>query len=257
MSLDCSISYRRLRQLFYLLPFSYLASSFLGNELITQTYYSAQILKSQARVPVRSRLSTVDYSELSPALRRGRGRYWRLLRRSAASSKIAYCPNPIRDAERHCRRAPQGLMHAAEIVEGDVQRHGRQMAFQPLAKAIGRAAQTASMPCAASGFAAQRSWSRFAPVRRFLPCCSTATTAARRIAPGRFGYIQVGYAVGLIDDAVSGALAESIADRVLIGMSSVRCDFGDADDALAQVLNELVGHFRVALASAVSDDRAA
>ena len=44
----------------------------------------------------------------------------------------------------------------------------------------------------------------------------------RRIAPRRFGYIQMRYAVGLIDDAVRGAFAERIADRRLVVVQSVR-----------------------------------
>ena len=46
----------------------------------------------------------------------------------------------------------------------------------------------------------------------------------RRIPARGFGYGKVGYAVGLVDDAVRDAVAESIADCVLVVMQAIRAD---------------------------------
>ena len=75
------------------------------------------------------------------------------------------------------------------------------------------------------------------------------------IAARSFRYIQVGYAVGLIDDAVRGALAESVADRGLVVVQAVRADFRRADHATAQVLDKIVRSRAVALASAIANNR--
>src|SRR6185437_7958926 len=77
----------------------------------------------------------------------------------------------------------------------------------------------------------------------------------RRIAVRRFGYVQVGYAVGFIDDAVRGALAESVTDGGLVEVQSVRADLRCADHATAQVLDKIVRGRVVALAGSVPDNR--
>src|SRR4051812_5399678 len=66
-------------------------------------------------------------------------------------------------------------------------------------------------------------------------------------------YIQVRYRIGLVDNAMVGALAERVADRRLVVVRPVRRNLRYADQASAQVLNELVGGVAVALAS-VTDD---
>jgi hypothetical protein len=48
--------------------------------------------------------------------------------------------------------------------------------------------------------------------------------------------MQVDYRIGLVDDAMRGAEAEGIADRVLVRMIAVRADFRHTDDALAEIL---------------------
>src|SRR4051794_19880219 len=53
------------------------------------------------------------------------------------------------------------------------------------------------------------------------------------------------------------ALAESVPDRRLVMVPSVRRNLRCADHALAQVLNEIVRHGPGALAGAIADDRAA
>ena len=102
-------------------------------------------------------------------------------------------------------------MNAAEIVERNVQRDRGKVTFQPLAKAIAQS----SKPLRSH---AQR---QILPLH--IACRNLFGLAAyylalygyysgRRIAPRCFGYVQVGYAVGLVDDAVRSALAERVAD---------------------------------------------
>src|SRR5580700_7973042 len=74
------------------------------------------------------------------------------------------------------------------------------------------------------------------------------------IAARRLGYVQVGYAVGLIDDAMNGALAESIADRRAIVMQAIGRNLRRPDHATAQVLNEIVRGRAIALTGAIADD---
>ena len=108
------------------------------------------------------------------------------------------------------------------------------MAFQPLAKAVGEPRK--SFRCHADREVlpldvACRDLLRLAHYR-YAPY---SYYGGRRVAARCFGYIQVGYAVGLVDDAVRGALAESIADRILIRVPPVSRNLWRTDDALAQV----------------------
>ena len=54
------------------------------------------------------------------------------LRGQRGVQQVANRPDTIRDAERHGWRAAQALMHAAQIVVRDVQRHGRAVRVQLL-----------------------------------------------------------------------------------------------------------------------------
>jgi len=62
------------------------------------------------------------------------------------------------------------------------------------------------------------------------------------------------YRIGLVDDAVSHAATEGIADRIAVRIKAVRCDFRRANHPLAQVLNKLVSRFGVTLAGEIADD---
>lgn len=67
-------------------------------------------------------------------------------------------------------------------------------------------------------------------------------------------YSQVGYAVGLYDDAMVGLPIEGVADGVLVGQEAVRADLGRSDHALAKVLHKIIRRLAVALAGAIGED---
>ena len=77
------------------------------------------ILSGREAIRILS-LPALDYTELSPAIRRGRN-WCDRLRGEPRVEKIANCPNAIRNAERHRGRAAQRLMYEAEIVVSDIQ----------------------------------------------------------------------------------------------------------------------------------------
>src|SRR6185437_15123476 len=100
-------------------------------------------------------------------------------------------------------------MRAAQIVERHVEAHGRQVAIDLFREAIaqprkplGRHAQRQIRPFNVAGRNMLRLTLYGYPLYGYY--------LGRRIAARRFGYVQVGYAVGFIDDAVRGALAESV-----------------------------------------------
>jgi len=65
-------------------------------------------------------LSTVDYAEPTPPIRRGCHRRDRLSGKRGLD-QIGYRPDPIRNVERHGWRAAQAFMHAAQIIVRDAQ----------------------------------------------------------------------------------------------------------------------------------------
>src|SRR5438270_11962778 len=62
------------------------------------------------------------------------------------------------------------------------------------------------------------------------------------------------YAVGLYDHAMGGVRAEGVADRYAVGVEAVCTDFGLADDAAAEVMQEVHGAFGIPLADAPAND---
>jgi hypothetical protein len=80
-------------------------------------------------------LSSIDYGKSLAPIWRGRFRCdW--LRCQCRVQQVANRPDAISNSKRHCRRAAQAFMHAAQIVVRDMQAHDGDVTIQIFAKAI-------------------------------------------------------------------------------------------------------------------------
>src|SRR6187455_1673299 len=111
-------------------------------------------------------------------------------------------------------------MRAAQIIERDVQAHGCQVAVNPLAEAVCEAREPTRSH-------ADRKVLTFdvagRNLRRHATYCVVfySDYLCRGVTARRLVYVQVGYAVGLLHDAVRNTIAERIADRVLVEVQPV------------------------------------
>lgn len=83
-------------------------------------------------------LAPLDYRPSLPPIRRGRLRCDRL-GGERGIEQVANRPNAVRNAKRHGWRAAEALMHAAEIVVHDVERHGSAVMVDALAEPVAEA----------------------------------------------------------------------------------------------------------------------
>jgi hypothetical protein len=74
-----------------------------------------------------------------------------------------------------------------------------------------------------------------------------------RIAALSFLY-EMRYRIGLVDDAVRGAVTERVADRIAIRQEAVRRNLGLSDHATAQVIQKFQRGICIPLADAPTDD---
>lgn len=197
-------------------------------------------------------LAALNYRELSTPI-------WRGLTRQGGGNgkrrvhKLRNGPRPFCNANGLSRRCPQRLMDTAKIIMRNVQRDRRNVVVQLLAKAIRQPREPA------------RSHAK----RKVLPFNVAGRNVLLRIAryyftaysyylsravAGHGILCQIGYAVGLYDDAVGGVVAEGVTDRGAVGMKAIRANLGLANDAAAEIMQEVHRAFGIPLADAPTDD---